>query len=151
MDHICLKGLDLYGGITRLHTHSKLSLDKILSNLVTKTSFTKYCSIRLKFLRLSFVIEINENWSLNKANIDKLAKYNRNTNYRLVADDCLSKNLQVELLKTKFATEAAEEFKKMIKNSPKKYWLTMVQNFLEHSINCATTVECIFIVLSTKK
>ena len=50
------------------------------------------------------------------AHVDRLAKYNRNIKYLLVAVDCLSRYLRVEPLKTKYATEAAEAFKKMIKN-----------------------------------
>ena len=94
------------------------------SYLETKPSFTKYRSIRLKILRLKvFVKDINEIWSLDFAHVDKLAKYNRNIKYLLIAVDCLSRYLHVEPLKTKYATETAEAFQKIIKNKqPEKVW-----------------------------
>ena len=98
----------------------------------TKPSFTKYRSIRLKFPRLKvFVKDINEIWSPDLAHIDKLAKYNRNKKYLLVAVDCLSRYLRLEPLKTKYTKEAAEAFKKMIKNKqPEKVWVDDGTEFL---------------------
>ena len=91
-----------------------------------------YRSIRLKFPRLKvFVKDINENWSLDLAHVDKLAKYNRNIKYLLVAVDCLSRYLRVEPLKTKYATETAEAFQKMIKiKQPEKVWVDDGKEFL---------------------
>ena len=153
LDQFYLKGPASYGSIKRLQTQSKLPLGKNQSYLETKPSFTKYRSIRLKFPRLKvFVKDINEIWSLDLAHVEKLAKYNRNIKYLLVAVDCLSRYLRVEPMKTKYATEAAEAFKKMIKNKqPEKYGLTMVQNFLEHSNNCVPNVEFIYMVPLAKK
>ena len=83
----------------------------------TKPSFTKYRPIRLRFPRLKVIVkDINEIWSVDLADVDKLAKYNRNVKYLLVAVDCLSRYLRVEPLKTKYATESVSAFKKMIKN-----------------------------------
>ena len=132
MDQFYLKGPASYGSINRLQTQSKLPLGKIQSYLETKPCFTKYRSIRLKFPRLKvFVKDINEIWSLDLAHVDKLAKYNRNIKYLLVAVDCLSRYLRVEPMKTKYATEAAEAFKKMIKNKqPEKVWVDDGTEFL---------------------
>ena len=45
--------------------------------------------------------------------------------------DCLSRYLRVEPLKTKYATEAAKAFKKMIKNKqPEKVWVDEGTEFL---------------------
>ena len=86
---------------------------KVRSYLETKPSFTKYRSICLKFPRLRVIVkDINETWSLDLAHVDKLAKYNRDVKYLLVAVDCLSRYLRVEPMKTKYATEAAQAFKK---------------------------------------
>ena len=95
------------------------------SYLETKPFFTKYRSIRLKFLRLKvFVKDINELWSLDLAHVDKLAKHNRNIKHLLVAVDCLSRYLRVKPLKTTYAKETAEAFQKMIKNKqPEKVWV----------------------------
>ena len=63
--------------------------------------------------------------------VDKLANYNRGVKYLLVAVDCLSRYLRVESLKTKYATETAEAFKKMIKHKqPKKVWVDDGTEFL---------------------
>ena len=65
------------------------------------------------------------------AHVDKLPKNNRNIKYLLVAVDCLSRYLRLEPLKTKYATEAAEAFKKMIKNKqPEKVWVDDGTEFL---------------------
>ena len=97
--------------------------------LETKPSLTKYRSIRLNFPRLKiFVKNINEIWSLDLAHVDKLAEYNRNIKYLLVAVDCLSRYLRVQPLKTKYATETAE---KMIKiKQPEKVWVDDGKEFL---------------------
>ena len=60
------------------------------------------------------VNDINEIWSLDLAYVDKLAKYNRGVRYMLIAVNCLSRYLQVEPLKTKYAEETTEAFKKTI-------------------------------------
>ena len=132
LDQFYLKGPASYGSIKRPQTQSKLPIGKLQSYLETKPSFTKYRSIRLKFPRLKvFVKDINEIWSLDLAHVDKLAKYNRNIKYLLVAVNCLSRYLRVEPLKTKYATEAAEAFKKMIKNKqPEKVWVDDGTEFL---------------------
>ena len=132
LDQFYLKGPASYGSIKRLQTQSKLHIGKVQSYLETKPSFTRYRSIRLKFPRLKvFAKDINEIWSLDLAHVDKLAKHNRNIKYLLVAFDCLSRYLRVEPWKTKYATEAAEAFKKMIKNKqPEKVWVDDGTEFL---------------------
>ena len=70
------------------------------------------------------VNDINKIWSLDLAYVDKLAKYNRGVRYLLLAVNCLSRYLRVEPLKTKYAKETTEAFKKMIKTKqPKKVWV----------------------------
>ena len=109
-----------------------MSLAKVKSYLDTKPSFTKYRSIRMQFPRLKVIVkDINEIWSLDLAYVDNLAKYNRDVKYLLVAVDCLSRYLRVEPMKTKYATEAANAFKKMIKHKqPEKVWVDDGTEFL---------------------
>ena len=91
LDQFYSKGPASYGSIKRLQTRSKLPVGKVPSYLETKPSFTKYRSIQLKFPSLKvFVKDINEIWSLDLGHVDKLAKYNRNIKYLLVAVDYLS-------------------------------------------------------------
>ena len=49
------------------------------------------------------------------AYVDKLAKYNKDIKYLLVAVDCMSRYLRVQPLKSKYATTTAEAFNQMIK------------------------------------
>ena len=98
----------------------------------TKPSFNKYRSLRLRFPRLKVVVnDINEIWSVDLAYVDKLAKYNGGVKHLLVAVDCLSRYLRVEPLKTTYATETAQVFRKMIKHKqPEKVWVDDGTEFL---------------------
>ena len=90
--------------------------------LETKPSLTKYRSRRLRYPRLKVIVnDLSEIWSVDLAFVDKLAKYNSGVKHFLVAVDCLSRYLRVEPLKTKYATETAEAFKKMIKYKQPKF------------------------------
>ena len=81
--------------------------------------------------------------------MDKLAKYNKNANFLLFAVNCLSRYLCVEPFITKFATEAALAFKKMIKHK-QNIGLMMVQSFLEPSKPYATKEKFIYTALLAK-
>ena len=125
LDNLYLKGPASFQNAKGLQNLSKLSINKVKMYLETKPSFTKYRSRRLRFPRLKVIVNyLNEIWSVDLAFVDKLAKYNSGVIYLLVAVDCLSRYLRVEPLKTKYATEIAEVFKKMIKHKqPKKIWV----------------------------
>ena len=112
LDQLYLKRPASFGNPTRLKTHEKLSFGKFKPYLEAKPSFTKHRSNFLRFPRLKVRVEdINELWSVDLDYVDKLAKYNRNVKYLLVAVDCLSRYLRVEPLKTKYATDTASAFK----------------------------------------
>ena len=98
----------------------------------TKPSFTKYHAQRLNFPRLKVIAnDLNEIWSLDLAHVDKLAKYNCDVKYLLIAVDCFSRYLRVEPLKRKNATETAKAFRNMIKHKqPQKVWVDDVTEFL---------------------
>ena len=103
-----------------VNSHQKK--DKIFQR--SQSSQTKYGLFRKTYPRLKVIVnDINKNWSLDLAYVDKIAKYNRGVQYLLVAVDCLSRYLRVEPLKTKYAKETTEAFKKMIKTKPKKIWV----------------------------
>ena len=84
------------------------------------------------FLDSKAIVKVlKEIWSVDLVYVDKLAKYNGNVKNLLVAVDCLSRCFRVEPLKTKFATETALAFKKMIKNKqPQKVWVDDGTEFL---------------------
>ena len=125
MEQIYSKGPALFESPKELQTHSNLKIAKIKSYPETKPSFTIYRSIRLKFPRLKVIVkDVNKICSLDLAHVDQLADYNRNVKYLLVAIDCLTRYFRVKPMKTKYATEAAEAFKKMIKyEQPRKVWV----------------------------
>ena len=131
-DNLFLKGPASFGNAKRLQNLSKLSMKKVKMYLETKPSFTKYRSRRLRFPRLKAIVnDLNEILSVDLAFVDKPAKYNSFVKYLLVAVDCLSRYLRVEPLKTKYATETAEAFKKMIKHKqPIKVWVDDGTEFL---------------------
>ena len=132
LDRLYSKGPASFGSSNRLKDFSKLPMTKVKIYLETKPSFTKYRAQRLNFPRLKVIVnDLNEIWSLDLAHVDKLAKYNRNVKYLLVAVDCLSRYLRVESLKTKNATETAKAFRNMIKHKqPQKVWLDDGTEFL---------------------
>ena len=70
------------------------------------------------------VYDIDEVWSVDLAYVDKLAEYNKNIKYLMVAVNCMSRYLRVQLLKSKYATSAAEAFKQMIETKqPQEVWV----------------------------
>ena len=67
--------------------------------------------------------------SLDLAFVDKLAQYNHDVKYLLVAVDCMSRYLRVQPLKSKYATTTAEAFKLMITTKqPEKVGWTRAQS-----------------------
>ena len=119
------KGPAAFGSVKNLTNARQLSPKKVKKFLRSQASHTKYGLFRKTYPRLKVIVnDINEIWSLDLAYVDKLAKYNRGVRYLLVAVDCLSRYLRVEPLKTKYAKETTEAFKKMIKTKqPKKVWV----------------------------
>ena len=153
LDNLYLKGPASFGNAKRLQNLSKLSMKKVNMYLETKPFFTKYRSRRLRFPRLKVIVnDLNEIWSVDLAFVDKLAKYNSGVKYLLVAVDCLSRYLRFEPLKTKYATETAEVFKKMIKHKQlKKFGSMMVQSSSVLSKPSAINAEFIYTVRSARK
>ena len=57
--------------------------------------------------------------------MDKLASQNKGVKYLLVAVDVFSRFVRIETMKTKYAKDTLQAFKKMIspKNTPEKLWV----------------------------
>ena len=98
---------------------------KVKLFLEGKNAHTKHKKYRINFRTLKVIAyDIHEVRSLDLAQVDKLAKGNKDVKYLLVAVDYLSRYLRVEPLKSKYATTVADAFKKMIRNKrPKKVWV----------------------------
>ena len=135
LDRLYSKGRSSFGSSKRLKDFSKLPMIKVKTYLETKPSFTKYRAQRLNFPRLKVIVnDLNEIWSLDLAHVDKLAKYNRDVKFLLVAVDCLSRYLRIYVLnrwKQKNSTETAKAFRNMIKHKqPQKVWVDDGTEFL---------------------
>lgn len=114
-----------YSNADRLHLHTKATKQEISNFLNTTNSYTKYKNVRRKFQRLKVMaFDINEIWAMDLAYVDKLAKYNKNVKYLLVAVDVLSRYVRVQPLENKFAKTTLHAFKQMLKKGkrPQKVW-----------------------------
>ena len=125
------KGPALFGSVQNLKEESKISRSKVKRFLHTEPAYTKYRTVRRKTPRLKVIVyDIDEIWSIDLAYVDKLADYNKNIKYLMVAVDCMSRFLRVQPLKSKYATSTAEAFKHMIKTKqPKKVWVDKGREF----------------------
>ena len=119
------EGPALFGSVHNLKEESKISRSKWKCFLHTEPAYTKYRTVRRKTPRLKVIVnDIDEIWSIDLAYADKLADYNKNIKYLMVAVDCMSRFLCVQPLKSKYATSSAEAFKHKIKTKqPKKIWV----------------------------
>ena len=119
------KGPALFGSVNNLIKATNLSRKKVKPFLHTEPAYTKYRNVIRKMPRLKVIVyNIDEIWSLDLAFVDKLAQYNHDVKYLLVAVDCMSRYLRVQPLKSKYATTTAEAFKLMITTKqPKKVWV----------------------------
>ena len=119
------KGPALFGSVKTLKATTVIPRQKVKHFLHTEPAYTKYRTVRRKIARLKVIVyDINEICSIDLAYVDKLAKYNKDIKYLLVAVDCLSRYLRVQPLKSNHATTTAEAFNQMIKTEkPKKVWV----------------------------
>ena len=115
----------LFGSVNNLIKATNLSQKKVKHFLHTEPAYTKYQTVIQKTPRLKVIVyDIDENWSLYLAFVDKVAQYNHDVKYLHVAVDCMSRYLRVHPLKPKYATTTAEAFKLMITTKqPKKVWV----------------------------
>ena len=114
-----------YGSVKNLQKPTIFKPRKMKAFLKNKNAHTKHKKFRKTFPRFKVVsYTINGIWLLDLAHVDKLAQYNLDIKYLLVAVDCLSRDLRVEPLKPKYATSTAEASKWMIKHKkPQKIWV----------------------------
>ena len=126
LNNLYSRGRDAYGSIQNLSKASGLSKKKVESFLKTKTSYTKFGPPIRSFRKLQvFSKYINEIWCMDLAFVDKLASQNNGFKYLLVAVDIFSRFFRVQTMKTKYAKDTLQAFRKMIsrKNTPEKLWV----------------------------
>ena len=94
---------------------TNFSQQKIKNFLHTEPVYTKYRTVIQKAPHLKVIFhDIDLIWSLDLAYVDKLAKYNHDVKYPLVAVECMCRCLRRKPLKSKYATITAKAFKLMI-------------------------------------
>ena len=94
---------------------SGLSKKKVEKFLQTKTSYTKFGPPIRSFRRLqAFSKYINEIWCMDLAFVDKLASQNNGIKFLLVAVNIFSRFVRVQTMKTKYAKDTLQAFRKMI-------------------------------------
>ena len=85
------KGPALFGSVQNLKEESIISRSEVKSFLHKESAYTKYRTVRRKSPRLKVLVyDIDEKWSIDLAYVDKLADYNKNIKYLMVAVDCMS-------------------------------------------------------------
>ena len=123
LNRLYSRGRAAYGSIQNLSKRSDLSKTKVEKFLQTKTKFGP--PIR-SFRRLqAFSKLMNEIWCMDLAFVDKLASQNNGVKYLLVAVDIFSRFVRVQTMKTQYAKDNLEAFRKMIsrKNTPEILWV----------------------------
>ena len=128
LNRLYSRGRAAYGSIQNLSKASGLSKKEVEKFLQTKTSYTKFGPPISSFRRLqAFSKYINEIWCMELAFVDKLASQNNGVKYLLVALflDIFSRFVRVQTMKTKYAKDTLQAFRKMIsrKNTPEKLWV----------------------------
>ena len=126
LNRLYSRGRAAYGSIQNLSKASGLSKKKVEKFLQTKTSYTKFGPPIRSFRKLqAFSKYINEIWCMDLAFVDKLASQNNGVKYLLVAVDIFSRFVRVQTMKTKYAKDTLQAFRRMIsrKNTPEKLWV----------------------------
>ena len=120
------QGRAAYGSIANLTNESKLPRKKILEFLHSRPAYTKYKKFKRKFKRLKASARFkNDIWCIDLAQVDKLATWNDNVRYLLVAVDVFSRFVRVKTMLNKSADEAKKAFSKMLVSGvrPNKVWI----------------------------
>ena len=142
LNRLYSRGRAAYGSIQNLGKASGLSKKKVEKFLQTKTSYTKFGPPIRSFRRLqAFSKYINEIWCRDLAFVDKLASQNNGVKYLLVAVavDNVSRFIRVQTMKTKYAKDTLQAFRKMIsrKRLLKNFGLIKEENMGEFLKNFA--------------
>ena len=126
LNRLYSRGSAAYDSIQNLSKASGLSKKKVEKFLQTNTSYTKFGPSYTNFRRLqAFSKYINEIWCMDLAFVDKLASQNNEVKYLLVAVDIFSRFVRVQTMKTNYAEDTLQAFRKMVsrKNIPEKLWV----------------------------
>lgn len=104
-----------FGGRKSLIAASKCRPKHVDRYLASSETYTKFKLTRKKFPRLKVIsYRLNEIWSIDLADMQRLASSNGGVRYLLVAVDALSRYLWVEGIKVKTAQACTDALKKII-------------------------------------
>ena len=121
-----MQGAAAYGSVRNLSKTSREPVSKVRKFLHSKDSYTKFTLAARKFKRTRALAGFrNENWCMDLAYVDKLAKDNNGVEYLLVRQDLFDRTVNAKGMKTKDSQETVKAFSSMItkKNRPKKIWV----------------------------
>ena len=108
-----MQGGAAYGSVRNLVKASNLSVSNGKRFLHSKPSYTKFILATHKLRRLkAFARHQNENWCMDLAHIDKLAKDNNGVKCRLVRQN--DRTVDAKGMKTKDSEETVRAFLTMI-------------------------------------
>ena len=114
-----------YGSVRNLMKASNLPVSKVRQFLHSKLSDTKFTLPARKFERMkAFARFKNENWCMDLAYVDKLAKDNNGVKYLLVRQDLFDRTVDAKGMKSKDSKETVRAILSMItKKSTQKNWV----------------------------
>lgn len=83
------------GGVDRLHEQAQkhgISRDDVVKYLQSKESYTQHKPVRRRFKRRRIIsVDVNDQYQIDLADMQKFARYNGGTKYLLTAVDCFSR------------------------------------------------------------
>ena len=111
---------------------AKLSPSEVREFLQSKTSYTRLTQATRKFESMRACERFkDENWCVDLAYVDKLAKDNNGVKYLLVHQGLFDRTVDAKVMKTKDSKGTVKTFSKMNtkKNKPKKIWVKQGTEF----------------------
>ena len=106
-----------FGSRTALKQTSKCTFKQVDNYLNRSETYSKFKQTRNRFLRLKVQsYRLNEIWSIDLADMQKLARHNHSVNFILVAVDTLSRFVWAMPLKRKTAIECKNALQSIINN-----------------------------------
>ena len=120
------QGAAAHGSVRNLAKTSILPVSKVRQFLHSKASYTKFTLAARKFKRMRASARFrNENWCMDLAYVDNLAKENNGVKFSLVRQDLFDRNVKAKGMKPKDSQETVEDFSSMNtkRNRPKKIWV----------------------------
>ena len=107
------------GGIQRLYKAAKLhnvSYEDVLEYLQRQESYTQHKPVRRKFKRRRIIsVDVNDQYQVDLADMQKFSEFNDGVKYLLTAIDCFSRYGLVEPVKSKKPGEIAEALARIFK------------------------------------